>query len=641
MDISSLPLLRTSWLMGLVFLLACEAPVTRPPVEPEPDFYQTLNDGLVQGWNTWDNRNILAQVHLPEAFSLAWQVIDTTTGQRLKQAFTGNKVKDSEKVRTLAHSPDGSYTALRLTWREFDLLVQSVSEEGALHLLVTPDYSANNPGWVQTTPSFLYGRDGQTRWDGKVLQVQAGIQNWTFTGQGKLVPEEEGTFRLAGPVGMSSQALTIEGIQERIAAAETHYWAQRKSFKAEAQAYHIVQNAINWHVVYDPALNRAVTPVARTWSYGWGQREEGGFVQFCWDNFFVAYMHAIESKELAYNEVYQLTRIINEIGFVPNYAGPNGEYSRDRSQPPVGGMMVREIYRLHPQPQFLANTFDQLLTWNRWWAENRDVDGYLVWGSNPYPDIQHQRQETQNNHQAAAYESGLDNSPMFEEVPFDSVNHVMLQADAGLMGLYIADCEALAEMAEILNRVEEAEELRVRAETYRTSLQRLWNEETGLFLNKRLDTEEWNPSISPTNFYPLLGKAASPQQAKRMVQEHLMNPEEFWGEYVLPSISRNDPGYTAQDYWQGSIWAPMNFLVYLGLRKYDFPEEQRALADKSMALLVKNWEAKGLVLENYHAETGFYPGYRSEFFYHWGALLGMMSLIEGGHVATGQEGEAK
>jgi glycogen debranching enzyme len=72
-----------------------------------------------------------------------------------------------------------------------------------------------------------------------------------------------------------------------------------------------------------------------------------------------------------------------------------------------------------------------------------------------------------------------------------------------------------------------------------------------------------------------------------MVTEHLTNPDEFWGRWVLPSIARNDPAYPDQNYWRGRIWAPMNFLVYLGLRNYDVPEVQAELAAKSRRLLLK------------------------------------------------------
>ena len=118
-----------------------------------------------------------------------------------------------------------------------------------------------------------------------------------------------------------------------------------------------------------------------------------------------------------------------------------------------------------------------------------------------------------------------------------------------------------------------------------------------------------------------------------MMKEHLFNPEEFWGEYVIPSVPRNDPAFKNNDYWRGRIWAPLNFLVYMGLRNYDLSKECRQLSDKSEKLLLKSWLKDGYVFENYNATTGEGDdSVRSDKFYHWGALLGYITLIENGVV---------
>ncbi len=582
------------------------------------------------GWNTWDNRSVLHHVLLPDGLAVQLQLVDTVSGDILQYAFTGNKVEGTEQVRTLAHTPDGSYTALQLEWRRFRLQVHTLADGADLYLKIVPEKSAFNPGYIRVEPVFMYGRNGEigkqeTGWAIQTAYRKLELAPINLTGNwvGNALD-----LSLQQPFWISTQALLVQQANARLAAAQTAYWERREQYGAAGTSWHIIQNAVNWNVVYDPVLDRAVTPVARTWSYGWGQRQEGGFVQFCWDNFFVAYMHALESRALAFNEVEQLTRLIDTLGFVPNYAGPGAEYSRDRSQPPVGSIMVKEVFKLHPDTAFLAAHFDRLLRWNRWWEAERAVDGYLAWGSNAYAPAKNKRQATQHNHAAASNESGLDNTPMYDGVPFDTARNVLMQADVGLMSLYIADCDALAEMAAVLGQEAARQELENRAGRYRSKLRTFWHEPTGLFLNKRLDTGDWSFRLGPTHFYPLLAKAATPKQAERMINEHFYNPEEFWGDYILPSAARNDTAYTARDYWRGSIWAPMNFLTYLGLRNYHLQEARADLASRSLKLLVKNWEAQGWVLENYHAETGGYPGYRSEYFYHWGALLGMINLIE-------------
>jgi neutral trehalase len=200
------------------------------------------------------------------------------------------------------------------------------------------------------------------------------------------------------------------------------------------------------------------------------------------------------------------------------------------------------------------------------------------------------------------------------------------------MGMYIADSDALAQIADTLGKPAEAAELHKRAAKYRSSLATLWDPAAGIFLNKDLHTGQFSHRLSPTNFYPMLAHAATPEQAQRMIKEHLLNPAEFWGDVVIPSIARNDPAFKDQDYWRGRIWGPMNYLVYLGLRNYPEPEIAEArqqLAQKSLDLFLKEWRANGHVHENYNGTTGQGDDVTSsDRFYHWGALLGLMSLEE-------------
>jgi neutral trehalase len=243
-----------------------------------------------------------------------------------------------------------------------------------------------------------------------------------------------------------------------------------------------------------------------------------------------------------------------------------------------------------------------------------------------------------NTWQAAAYESGLDNAPMYDSVPFNKSTHRMELADVGLQSLYIMDCESLADIAAILGEKKVERELLQRAQTFRQALAKLWHEPTGQYLNYRTDTKAFNTTTSPTTFYPLLIKEPNEQQATRMVSEHLQNKNEYAGPWILPSCPINHPAYTEQNYWRGRIWGPLNLLVYLGLRQYRFPQFQEELVAKSKTLLLTNYtRTNGYVYENYNAITGNGREEKegintSDNFYHWGALLGFISLIENGYM---------
>jgi putative isomerase len=220
---------------------------------------------------------------------------------------------------------------------------------------------------------------------------------------------------------------------------------------------------------------------------------------------------------------------------------------------------------------------------------------------------------------------------MYDATTYDEHAHVLEYADVGLMSMYIADCDALAEIAIILGKTAEAGELKERSERYRAKLATLWDEQAGIFLNKDLHTGQFNTRLSPTNFYPMLAHAARPEQARTMIEKHLLNQNEFWGEWIIPSIARNDPAFPDQDYWRGRIWGPMNYLVYLGLENYDDADVRQRFAQKSFELFLKEWRDKGHVHENYNAILGTGDDVtNSDRFYHWGALLGYVEYLEQG-----------
>jgi putative isomerase len=386
-----------------------------------------------------------------------------------------------------------------------------------------------------------------------------------------------------------------------------------------------VETVMGWDTIFDPEGSRVISPVSRLWSVQWG-----GYVLFDWDTFFAASLAAQGDKDLAYANAAEILREETDDGFVPNYARAGGWKSFDRSEPPVGAVTILGLYRKYHDAWFLRDTFTALLSWNRWWDRHRNLDGFLVWGSDPAGRRVNPDDPSVGTLQGAKYESGLDNSPMYDDAPFDAATGKMHVADVGLMGLYIADCNALADIASAIGRGTEEGELRSRSALYTAKLQTLWSEKDGIFLNRNLDTHEPMRRLSPTNFYPLLAKAATPAQAARMVGEHLLNSNEFWGEWVIPAISRSDPAFKDQDYWRGRIWGPMNYLVYLGLKNYEQPLARRLLAQKSLALFNQEWELHGHVHENYNAVTGMGDDVNSsDRFYHWGALLGLISEAEG------------
>ena len=587
-----------------------------------------------KNWNTWNVRSVLSHVLLPEGISVSLGIKEFENGNCLREALIGRFEEHEERIIPGPHAYDGSFTSLEITWKSTRLKVETATDGDDWHAVITPLEIGIKTPLLTVEAAILWNRSGYTQRDKDRLMFCAPSGDRHIYTSGTIV--DEPVVEISCPylaisldkvIHLSTDSKKLQDVSQIVAKKKSSYLKGRASRGDQQEVYDAMQICMAWDTIYDPFKDRIISPVSRIWC-----GNSGGWVLFAWDTYFAAWMAGMENKEIAYANAIAITEEATEEGFIPNFAHPGGYKSRDRSQPPVGSLTVKAICEMYDEYELAAKLFPALLKWNRWWKDHRDHEGYLCWGSTPYEAITGTLWEKEgvNDRYGGALESGLDNSPLYDDIPFDQEKtHLLMLADVGLMSLYISDCRALGSLASKLGHVAEADELNERAERYAKKLEELWDEDFGLYLNKDLTTGKLSKRISPTNFYPMLAEVPSQKQAERMVNEHFFNPKEFWGEWILPSIARNDPAYPDQTYWRGRIWAPMNFLVYLSLRNYDLPEARQSLAEKSSALLLKEWREHGHVHENYNGNTGEGCDVgNSDKFYHWGGLLGLIAIME-------------
>jgi putative isomerase len=615
---------------------------SQPALAPSSARYQELQQRLAVGWNTWDVHSVTTQVLLPEGLAIHVGLKHNTTLWQdafLGDALIGRLSPEAEQVFPGPHSWEGSYTDLRLSWKGHELRLQTAHDGSNLVMLATPLPSgplSPLPATIVFSVNYLWDRPGSVTKEAS--RIEAGGPGHSVavycTCEKGANSQEDVNLPVSGPyfsvdfvqpVGISTGVpIAIERIQAIVARAREAYQQSVAKNGKTADVVDAIQTVLGWDTIYEPEGRRVISPVSRVWSVIWG-----GYVIFDWDTFFAATMASVGDRDLAYADAIEALRSETQQGFVPNYARSGDWKSSDRSEPPVGSITVLGLYQRFHDLWLLQEAFAPLLRWNRWWAQNRDIGGYLTWGSDGRNAPENLDDTARGTRAGAILESGLDNSPMYDDAVYDAATHKLEFADVGLMSLYIADCDALATVADTLGEAAAAKEIRERAARYRAKLANLWNGNAGIFLNKDLHTGQFSTRLSPTNFYPLLAKAATPQQAEAMIKNHLLNPKEFWGEWIIPSIARDDPAFKDQEYWRGRIWGPMNYLVYLGLRNYDDPEVSRQFAQKSYELFLQEWKKNGHVHENYNGATGVGDDVRSsDRFYHWGALLGYIQYLQ-------------
>ncbi len=623
----------------ILFLIISGNSYSINPDSPEAK-YKAVQTKLQTGWGTFNHKSVLSHVLLPEGFAMnvGIKLHQNNADNYLKEAFISSRGPRPEKITPGYKAYDGSYSDLTVEWNGMKFRIESATTENQdLMLLVTPIQNPENIPSVVLETGMLWNHPGTYELDGNSIKVKTKNKNLTVHSTG--APEKEYLANTSPYLAVrfdqavafyTGETKNIDQIKVLVSKRRAELEQKFSKYGELAPTYQAIQSVVGWNVIYDASKERVIIPVSRLWNDNFG----GQYVLFDWDTYFGAWMASMESKELAYANAVEITKAITPGGFIPNFSGSYGGASFDRSQPPVGSLIFKELYKKFQDKWLLEYVYDALLKWNRWWPKNRDNKGLLCWGSTPV-ELPLKSDSGTNEWQGAAWESGLDNSPMYDKVPFNKQTHMLELADAGLMGLYVMDCDQLAEIAAILGKPQDAKELKDRGDSYRKNLAQLWDEKAGIYKNKHTDTDEFSPRLSPTNFYPLLAKAPTQDQAKRMIKEHLLNPEEFNGEWMMPSIVMNDPAFKDQDYWRGRIWGPMNYLVYLGLRNYDLPEARQILAAKSNRLMMENVALNGYIYENYNAITGNVKdpaeGKRmGDNYYHWGALLGFIELMEKG-----------
>jgi glycogen debranching enzyme len=355
---------------------------------------------------------------------------------------------------------------------------------------------------------------------------------------------------------------------------------------------------------------------------------------FCWDSFFNGLLASIDNPESAKDTVRAILAGQSADGLVPNFthwAFDGGGTSTDRSQPPVGSMCIWKMHLRHPDPDFLREVYPKLVKWHAWWlkARNPKKDGLLCWGTNldkmdgPLGTLQ-----------GALWETGWDDTPHFRDVPgVKMVGHTMNVYAVDLCSLWAMDAHYLALMADALGNKDDAEKFRQDEKEMNERINsKLWNEELGIYCSRFWNNDDGTPGkfltrITPMNFYPLICGAPTPDRAKRVLAV-MTDPQQFWGEWILPTVSKKDPLYFEQRYWHGTIWGPVNYLVYQGVKRYAPPEVQAEYAQKSVHLFMNNWLGTGQCGENFLSLNGRVGGNPN---YTWGSLLcliGVESVID-------------
>jgi putative isomerase len=301
----------------------------------------------------------------------------------------------------------------------------------------------------------------------------------------------------------------------------------------------------------------------------------------------LAYRHC--DPELARNQIRSMLDCQLPDGMLPDAVYDEGviaeiehPFRAEVTKPPILAWAALKLHESEPDLKFLQEIYVPLVRWNAWWFSMNDDDADGL---------------AQYNH---PYSSGLDDNPLWDYgMPVESPD----------LNTYLCvQMGSLAVIAETLGMEAEGRMWRRRAAAIvRRMIEDFWDEDAGVF--RALQDEQPIPVITPFNLYPLW-TGQLPQHIRDRLIAHLTNPDEFWGDYVIPTVARNDSHYDPEAMWRGPVWANINYFFIEALHQVGRHDLANELTRKTLNLI----SDKPSIFEFYNSETGEPPAKSADIF---------------------------
>ncbi len=399
-------------------------------------------------------------------------------------------------------------------------------------------------------------------------------------------------------------------IDQSLADGAREYAASRmRSTGAFSGAAEALGGLTGYSRTYDPQRQMLQTTVNRTW----GGPNQPGLI-FGWDNFFDSYIAAWEDPRLG---AASLEHIVATYGAKGIAHGPTQR-----------NLIIPVIYcrtlDILSDEALARRTWPVMMEFMRFWFADRgdgrpwrdgNCDGLIEAGASGDPAdvapgilIQEAMDETGYD-EIPIYSAGFTEGRLgmlADGVDFDWPSRTLTVTLLCQNCLYIASSRIMARWADRLGLVADATWLRGEAERVETRVrERLFCEKDGFFRDRF-----WNGDFSPvkamTIFYPLLAGIAD-DAVKARLRETLLDPKQFWGDNLIPTVSRDDPAYRDGldgngNYWRGNCWAPTTYMVYLAIKEAGWDDLAAEYARRVCEQFMKYWRAHGHSYENYPAE---------------------------------------
>lgn len=329
---------------------------------------------------------------------------------------------------------------------------------------------------------------------------------------------------------------------------------------------------------------------------------------YYWDSYFANTGLLIRGDvEQAKNNVDNLRYLLDRYGFVLNGNNKGFEYN---SQPPFLAKMIREVYDVTGDKEWLKECYASLKKENAFWMEKRNTGFDLNhYDCEPLPEqmvkkgardltgrIGYKPEVTDEEIARGNFstgESGWDFNPRMRHETYK-------YAPADLNSLLYIQEDELSKIAGELGMIEEQKHWNEHKERRAELMRQYLKGEDGVFCDYHLAKGERNGIVSAASFYPLYAGMATKEEAQNAVAV-LPRIEMAYGIAACEKCE-HIPGNFQWGYPNG--WPPMQRIVAEGLLNYGYVNEARRIGEKYIALVDHCLQTTGNLWEKYNVVDG-------------------------------------
>ena len=337
-----------------------------------------------------------------------------------------------------------------------------------------------------------------------------------------------------------------------------------------------------WLELYHSSWKIAAANVEHPEVPGWKPQMccmPGAGIIWLWDScfmpFFARYGQGFVPVMNNLDNLYRLQRDDGFIGMAYEIEPQTLAYG-ERINPPLLAWTEWNAWRFSGDDARVRDVLPRLVRFFDWIKANRRRKSGLYW----FED---------------SGSTGMDNSPrsgyFAEHLNGSDICHVDLAAQQALAA------ECIATLARHLDDTALADRFEEEHRTIVDLLNRYhWDPRTGFYydvFNRDCATDRHNFVNHKTvaSFWPLLAGCCSAEQSEALLG-HLLNPDEFWTNHPVTSLSRDDPNFDpAGAYWLGGVWPPINYMIAKALRRQGRPDLAHRLAIAHLEAMSKVFQS--------------------------------------------------